>query len=956
MTIPAHLSKFEQVILQGGEWKLAAVDWVILQLSEGVAYAFDCKASLELPQGGVIVCPPKSEVTLTASVLGRVVFRGMAIRINSLAGFLTALERQCLETEVARQCAPFLALPADHALARRLTLIFTLDQALTLSNRLAFAQSFAELVTPQLCDALNKGRESEKNQQEVKVRMRQFISQIPESELPDLSLGALAKQLHCCERHASRLFREEWGIGFIPYVSEIRLKKACHLLLQKNLKIIDVALESGHGSLAHFNYVFKKRFHMTPTDWREGQTAPPRRPPRPKALPMAAAAVVVWLLLSVAGNAVGRDSVEPSLKNPITTNQPAAAVTNTVVTNTAVATNTVVTNTAPQAPIIYKLDRFEVLGNTLLTTNVISNVLAPYLGEGDMDQFIAKITNGMGALQMEYFRRGWFTVKVTFPPQKPTNGVVLLQVTEGKLSAVRITHNRFYSSNSIMRALPYVQSLESREGILNTNLFQSELDRANANPDRQIMPEVREGLEAGTSALVLDVQDRLPLHGRLEWDNYSPPGTPELRVNANASYGNLWQLDHTLGLQYGFSPELMKPTLGEGTHVSLNPMDAPEVSYYSGFYRMPFGSPAAVEEQIAQDPNHFGYNETTKQFVQPTAIGRPEFTAYASRSTTGPTMFGPRASIVNDTNLQIQQQLITQQYTSQTTAGGRLNFPLPTWQGIQSSWSFGMDYKEDKVVTLPTNYFYSTTFVKEGNNPDSPVVRIPSTIAVEGVMSYPSLQYTPFFLGWSGWRQDHWGQGGVTNSRWSQFDAGLSLGAGTGGTFSRARPFPFLIANSKEATTEFIAVRPQLSRTQVLPDNFTFYGSMTGQWANEPLLNLEQFELGGNGSVRGYREGELYADTGWVVQVELRSPFFWRGTGWRLGTQITAFTDYGEGYQLDQAAAQRSDKDLWGAGVGVNFKLGPYVESHILIAWPLLNSAYSVAGHERISFSLSAQL
>ena len=61
----------------------------------------------ELRLGGVIVCPPKSQITLTASVLGRALFRGMAIRVGSLAGFLTARERQCLETDVARQCAPF---------------------------------------------------------------------------------------------------------------------------------------------------------------------------------------------------------------------------------------------------------------------------------------------------------------------------------------------------------------------------------------------------------------------------------------------------------------------------------------------------------------------------------------------------------------------------------------------------------------------------------------------------------------------------------------------------------------------------------------------------------------------------------------------------------------------------------------------------------------------------------
>jgi hypothetical protein len=504
-----------------------------------------------------------------------------------------------------------------------------------------------------------------------------------------------------------------------------------------------------------------------------------------------------------------------------------------------------------------------------------------------------------------------------------------------------------------MALLPYVKTLELGDRIPNANIFQTELDRANSNPDRQISAKVVPGPEAGTSALKLDVADRLPLHGRLDLDNYSPPGTPELRVNANASYGNLWQLDHTLGLQYGFSPELMKPSLGDGTHVTYNPLDAPTVAYYSGFYRAPFGVPAEVESQIAQNPNSFGYNETTKQFVQPPAIGRPEFTAYASRSTTGPTIYGPESTVINSSLLQISQQLISQQYTSQTTAGGRLSFPLPEWQGIQSSWSIGMDYKEDKVVTLPTNEFYYITRISHGAG-GGHTNTVVSSIGIAGVATYPDLQYTPFFLGWNGSRQDHWLQSG-SPKRSSEIDGGLSLVAGTGGTFSRDRAFPTLISNNKDATTEFLAVRPQLSRTQVLPDNFTLYGSMAGQWANEPLLNLEQFELGGNGSVRGYREGELYADTGWVGQLELRSPTYWRGaSALKIGTQLTAFTDYGEGYSLDQAAAQNTDA-LWGAGAGVNFKFGSYVESHILVAWPLLNSAYSVAGHERISFSVSAQ-
>ena len=913
----AHLTKFERIIPGGAECQLAASDWLVFQLCEGIAYAFENKGSTELPLGGVIICPPQSHMTLRASVLGRAVYCGMTLRVNMLMGFLTALERQCLETEVARQCAPFLVLQAGHPLAGRVAQLFAQDALLTLSGRLAFAQPFAEMVGPQLEQALNQGRENERNQQEARSRLRQLISQTSESELSHMSLGDMAGMLHCCERHASRMFRAEFGMGFLSYVAGLRLKTACELLLQGNRKIIDVALESGHGSSAHFNFSFKKQFHMTPTQWRERQMAAPRRPAR--ARPLQLAGVLIWLLLAVVG--VERSRGAPAVGG------------------------------AAKAALKFKVDRYEVTGNTLLSGNLITRILAPYTGD-TVD--IATVTNAMGVLQMEYFQRGFITVKVSVPPQQVTNRVIFFQVTEGRVATVKILHNHYYSSNNIMASLPYVKSLESGQRILNGKIFQTELDRANSNPDRQILPEVRPGLEPGTTALILDVKDRLPLHGRVDLDNYSPPGTPELRVNANVSYDNLWQLDHSVGLQYGFSPEEMKPSLGEDTHLSLFPADEPEVTYYSAFYRAPLRPPTGAEEQIARDQTHFGYNETTKQFVQPPATGRADLTAYASRSTTGPTIYGPLSTTQLSTNSTLAEQLISQQYTSQTTVGARLSYPLPDWEGIKSGLSAGLDYKDDKVVTLPTNFFYST--LKFLPQPGSAGYTETSSFNTPGTPTFPSLNYTPLFLGWNGSRQDRWGQFGPPSELWNEFDGGVSMVAGTGGIFSKDRAFPFLIANSTEATTAFVAVRPQLSRTQILPDNFSLYGNVAGQWADQPLLNLEQFELGGNGSIRGYREGELYADTGWMGQLEFRSPVYWRGeSALKIGTQMTAFTDYGKGYELDQGATAGADQKLWGAGFGFNFHVGPHLESHVLVAWPLMSSAFSVAGHERIMFSVSGQ-
>jgi hypothetical protein len=73
---PVHLSKFEETILSGSEWHLETGDWMVLQLCEGIAYTLDPRDNRELPLGGVVVCPPNSELTLTASVMGRVNYLG----------------------------------------------------------------------------------------------------------------------------------------------------------------------------------------------------------------------------------------------------------------------------------------------------------------------------------------------------------------------------------------------------------------------------------------------------------------------------------------------------------------------------------------------------------------------------------------------------------------------------------------------------------------------------------------------------------------------------------------------------------------------------------------------------------------------------------------------------------------------------------------------------------------
>ena len=96
---------------------------------------------------------------------------------------------------------------------------------------------------------------------------------MPDAELATRSLPQLAGQLPCSERHFSRLFREQFGVPLRARQTELRLQRARQLLQDPGIKIINVASESGYRHLGLFNAMFKKRFGMTPSEWRQQNVA-----------------------------------------------------------------------------------------------------------------------------------------------------------------------------------------------------------------------------------------------------------------------------------------------------------------------------------------------------------------------------------------------------------------------------------------------------------------------------------------------------------------------------------------------------------------------------------------------------------------------------------------------------------------------------------------------------------
>ncbi|MEO7386788.1 MAG: POTRA domain-containing protein, partial [Gammaproteobacteria bacterium] len=209
---------------------------------------------------------------------------------------------------------------------------------------------------------------------------------------------------------------------------------------------------------------------------------------------------------------------------------------------------------------------YRVDGNTVLDNVAIEQAVYPQLGPG---KSIDEVNAARAALEQAYRDAGFPTVFVDIPEQAVDQGLVRLAVTEGRVSRLRVTGSRYFSNGWIREQLP-----EASPGTIpRMDAFQAQLRALNVrSPDRLLTPVLRPGAEQGTVEIEVKVEDQLPVNGSLEINNRNSANTTDTRVEAAVRYDNLWQRDHSFGLQYQVAPENPAETEVIAASYVLRPM------------------------------------------------------------------------------------------------------------------------------------------------------------------------------------------------------------------------------------------------------------------------------------------------------------------------------------------------------------------------------------------------
>jgi hemolysin activation/secretion protein len=491
------------------------------------------------------------------------------------------------------------------------------------------------------------------------------------------------------------------------------------------------------------------------------------------------------------------------------------------------------------------IKEYRVIGTKTIPRADVETAVYEFLGPARTAEDVEK---ARASLEKAYRDKGFQSVSVNVPPQRPTRGIVVLQVTETPVGRLRVKGATFFSPEQIRRMAPSLA-----EGkVPNFNEVQRDLIALNQMPDRQITPTLRPGVLPGTIDVDLEVKDKLPLHGSIELNNRYSANTTPLRLDAAVRYDNLWQLGHTIGFGFQIAPQ--------------RPSDA---IIYSGYY-------------IARLPQ----------------VNWVSLLIQGTRQNSEVATSGGANSIGNG-------EII----------GGRFLFNLPSRPGFFHSASAGIDYKN---------------FEQD--------LQIGS-----GIIQSP-ISYWPFSVGY--------------NASWIAKNYLTELSAGLTFSFRGTSAQEVVEFDNRRynADANFFYFRGSLGHTHELPYGFQFFGELQGQASATPLVDSEQFSIGGLTTVRGYLESTSIGDSGLCGTLEIRTPSLlkWLGEGNEL--RFFAFLDGGFVTINDPLPEQTSHFNLWSYGFGGSIRLLERLTGSVVIGFPQITQLPNIANEPLITFRLSAEL
>lgn len=186
--------------------------------------------------------------------------------------------------------------------------------------------------------------------------------------------------------------------------------------------------------------------------------------------------------------------------------------------------------------------KFQITGNMVIPATTLESLVRSEEGQ----ELTLEQLRAVAARITDYYAaRGYILARAYLPPQDVREGVIEIAIMEGKIGDIEVTGNERYKSDVILRALTRV-----RDGkVVEESRLETAINDLNEYPGLNVRASLKPGAERGTTDILMTAQERLPLSGMADVDNYGSRFNGFWRYGFELGYGNITGLGDTVSVR-----------------------------------------------------------------------------------------------------------------------------------------------------------------------------------------------------------------------------------------------------------------------------------------------------------------------------------------------------------------------------------------------------------------------
>ena len=181
------------------------------------------------------------------------------------------------------------------------------------------------------------------------------------------------------------------------------------------------------------------------------------------------------------------------------------------------------------------VSKFNFTGNTVLSNDQLASLTSNFTGK---ELSYKQLTDVLGVIS-NFYRRLGLWARAILPEQDIKNGVVTIQIIEGRLGKVIIKSEVQEPNLKLEIVRKYIENKISRQSILNINQLEKNIQNLNNIPGIQAVATLEAGQAVGETDVVIQLENRRRLSGTFQGDSFGSRSSGRSRVTALVNVDSL---------------------------------------------------------------------------------------------------------------------------------------------------------------------------------------------------------------------------------------------------------------------------------------------------------------------------------------------------------------------------------------------------------------------------------